>query len=81
MPMHRTTRRISLSELGHRLKVQIVAEVPVDLSECEFDCGKSQCDWVGCERRISKAAGGLMPSVIQQERCGSIWSLKATVER
>ncbi len=70
--------RISLSELGHWAKEQSVAEVPADLALCEFDCRKSQCsrdEWVSCERRISKAAGELMPSVIQQERCGSIRSV------
>ena len=64
MPMNFSNLRISLSKLGHWAKEQIVAEVPDDLAVCEFDCRKSQCswdEWVSCERRISKAAGELMP--------------------
>jgi hypothetical protein len=71
MPMNLSKLRISLSELGHWVKEQSVAEVPAGLALCEFDCRKSQCswdEWVSCERRISRAAGELMPSIVQQER-------------
>ena len=64
MPMNFSNLRISLSKLGHWAKEQIVAEVPGDLAVCEFDCRESQCswdEWGSCERRISKAAGELMP--------------------
>jgi len=84
MPMSFSNLRISLSKLGHWAKEQIVAEVPDDLAVCEFDCRESQCswdEWASCERRISKAAGELMPSAIQQERGGSNWNLEAMVER
>jgi len=84
MPMDFPNLHVALSELAHWAKEQSVAEVPADLALCEFDCRKSQCSWdkwVSCERRISKAAGELMPSAIQQERGGSNWNLEAMVER
>ena len=84
MPMNFSNLLVSLSKLGHWAKEQIVAEVPDDLAVCEFDCRESQCswdEWASCERRISKAAGELMPSAIQQERGGSNWNLEAMVER
>lgn len=74
MPMKLSTLRRALSGFGHCVKDQIVAEVPDDLALCEFDCRESQCswnEWVSCERRISKAAGELMPSIIQPEQPGT----------
>jgi hypothetical protein len=46
------------------LKGQIVGEVPPEDALCEFDCPKWQCtegEWATCERRLSRAAGELMP--------------------
>lgn len=46
------------------LKDQIVREVPPDDALCEFDCRKEQCfydEWATCERRLTHAAGELMP--------------------
>jgi len=68
MPTKFTKLRLAISELGHWVRKQIVAEVLANLALCEFDCRKSWCswnEWVSCERRISKAAGELMPSAIQ----------------
>jgi len=47
------------------LRNQIVQDVPEDSALCEFDCRKGQCtteEWEGCDRRLNKAAGELMPS-------------------
>jgi hypothetical protein len=44
---------------------QIVGEVPEQDAICEFDCPRLQCtegDWDGCERRLHRAAGELMPT-------------------
>jgi hypothetical protein len=63
----------SLCGFGHWLKGQIIAEVPMELALCEFDCRRNQCpwgEWLSCERRISKAAGELMPSVFRQQGTG-----------
>jgi hypothetical protein len=46
-------------------RAQFVQEVPEESALCEFDCRKGQCtleEWNSCERRLSKAAGELMPS-------------------
>ena len=46
------------------LKGQFVREVPPEIALCEFDCRKEQCmndEWATCERRLSQAAGELMP--------------------
>jgi len=46
------------------IKVQWLSEVPDDIGLCEFDCRKDQClegEWISCERRITRAAGELMP--------------------
>ena len=84
MPMNFSNLPISLSELGHWAKEQSVAEVPADLAFCEFDCRKSHCswdEWVGCERRISKAAGELMPPSFNRNGAALFGGLEAMVER
>jgi hypothetical protein len=56
--------RESLHRVLQRLKREFVEDVDPDLAICEFDCRKDQClydEWSTCERRISKAAGELMP--------------------
>jgi hypothetical protein len=70
------------SELGNWAMEQSVAEVPADLALCEFDCRKSQCswdEWVNCERRISRAAGELMPCV-RQEHAGNVRTIETDRE-
>ena len=45
-------------------RAQFVQEVPEESSLCEFECRKGQCtldEWKSCARRLSKAAGELMP--------------------
>jgi hypothetical protein len=64
--MPKNTRQVpgSLRQLWQRLKRQWITVVPDDIAVCEFDCRKGQClydEWDSCERRISKAAGELMP--------------------
>jgi hypothetical protein len=52
-------------KLWHWLRDQIIQTVPEDSAICEFDCRKEQCtmdEWETCERRITKAAGELMPA-------------------
>jgi hypothetical protein len=47
------------------LRNQFIQEVPEDSALCEFDCRKGQCrmeEWETCDRRLTKAAGELMPS-------------------
>jgi len=71
----------SLRDFGRRLKGQIVPEVPAELALCEFDCRKGQCswdEWASCERRISEAAGELMP-LIQKARSGDVGALEAAI--
>jgi len=54
----------ALSRLWRRFKLQWSEPVPEDIAVCEFDCRKSQCsygEWASCDRRISGAAGELMP--------------------
>ena len=46
------------------VKGQWVREVPDEIALCEFDCRENQClegEWVSCQRRITRAAGELMP--------------------
>lgn len=53
-----------LTRVWSWLKGQIVREVPAEDALCEFDCRKEQClygEWASCERRLSHAAGELMP--------------------
>jgi len=56
----------SFHQLWRRLKSQWIADsISDDIALCEFDCRKSQCrydEWASCERRITKAAGELMPA-------------------
>ena len=64
MPENPRQVRGSLRQLWQWLKRQWIKEVPEDIALCEFDCRKGQClydEWDSCERRISKAAGELMP--------------------
>jgi hypothetical protein len=54
-----------LTRFGRWLRDQIVQDVPEDIALCELDCRKEQCEmgeWKGCERRLSKAAGELIPA-------------------
>ena len=55
----------SLGALWQRWKRRWIAvDVPDDIALCEFDCRRGQCHydkWASCERRLSKAAGELMP--------------------
>jgi hypothetical protein len=51
-----------------RLKKHLIDDVPDDVALCEFDCRKSPCtygEWAACKRRLSKAAGELMPSATE----------------
>lgn len=71
-----------VGDFGRRLKEQIAGEVPADLALCEFDCNKSQCsgiEWGSCERRISKAAGELMPGIIQEAYSANIGAPQVSV--
>jgi len=64
MPGNSSYLRRSLRRLWLGFKGQWIKEVPEDMALCEFDCRKGQCyhdEWESCERRISKAAGELMP--------------------
>jgi len=43
---------------------QLIQDVPEGSELCEFDCRRLQCterEWMMCNRRLSKAAGELMP--------------------
>jgi len=76
MPINLVQLRFRFSRLGHWVQEQVVAEVPADLALCEFDCRQTACsseEWTTCRRRISKAAGELMPCV-QQEHTGLVRS-------
>jgi hypothetical protein len=75
--------RSCLNRLSHWVQKQVVAEVPADLALCEFDCWQSVCsseEWTTCQRRISKAAGELMPFV-QQEHTGLVRTVETDRER
>jgi hypothetical protein len=64
MPQDPKQVRGYLLQLWQRFKGALVKDVPEDMAVC-FDCRKDQCsqgEWDTCERRISKAAGELMPS-------------------
>jgi len=66
MPMNLAQLRFCFSRVGHWVQEQVVAEIPADLALCEFDCRHSACsaeEWTTCKRRISKAAGELMPCI------------------
>jgi hypothetical protein len=68
MPINLIQLRFRLSRLGHWMQEQVVVEVPADLALCEFDCRQTTCsskEWTSCQRRISNAAGELMPVVRQ----------------
>jgi hypothetical protein len=57
--------RNPLMRLWHWFQQRLIEDVPQDIAVCEFDCRKGQClydEWSSCERRISKAAGELMPA-------------------
>jgi hypothetical protein len=54
------------SRLWRQLKSVWAEPVPTDVALCEFDCRKQQCqfdDWEACTRRLSNAAGELMPEL------------------
>lgn len=71
MPMNLAQLRLCICHLGHWAQEQVVGEVPGDLGLCEFDCRHTSCpagEWATCQRRISKAAGELMPYV-EQHTC------------
>lgn len=62
--MHKTSASNPSSRFWLWLKSQIVREVPPEDALCEFDCRKEQClreEWSNCDRRLSHAAGELMP--------------------
>ena len=47
------------------LRDPIVQPVPEGSALCEFHCRKQQCtmgEWESCDRRLSHAAGELMPA-------------------
>jgi hypothetical protein len=65
MSSNRRKLSISLRHCWQQLKDHLIEEVPEDIAVCEFDCRKGQClyrEWISCERRLSKAAGELMPT-------------------
>jgi hypothetical protein len=46
------------------IRGHLIGEVPNELALGEFDCKRSPCpeeEWETCERRITRAAGELMP--------------------
>jgi hypothetical protein len=52
------------ARIWRRIKGEVVGDVPAEDALCEFDCRKNQCmkdEWATCERRLSRAAGELMP--------------------
>ena len=82
MPMNLVQLRFCLSRLGHWVQEQVVAEVPFDLARCEFDCRQTACsseEWTTCQRRISKAAGELMPFA-RQEHTGLVRTVETDRE-
>ena len=71
MPMNLAQLRFFIRHFGNWAQEQLVGEVPTDLGLCEFDCRRTVCsagEWTTCHRRISKAAGELMPYV-QEHTC------------
>lgn len=65
MPRDENRASRLLVQIWGRLKGEVVAEVPAEDALCEFDCRKNQCmqdEWATCMRRLSNAAGELMPN-------------------
>jgi hypothetical protein len=47
-----------------------LGEVSPEIALCEFDCKHGQClqdEWATCQRRITRAAGELMPESSQRD--------------
>jgi hypothetical protein len=45
-----------LAKSWRSLRQQAVADVPIELELCEFECRKAQClkgEWEHCQRRLS----------------------------
>jgi hypothetical protein len=45
-----------LAQFWRSLRQQSVADVPIELELCEFECRKPQClkdEWEHCQRRLS----------------------------
>lgn len=64
MPAEMRKNKRPIRAIWRWLRNQVVQEVPEDSAICEFDCRKEQCvqaEWATCERRLSHAAGELMP--------------------
>ncbi len=81
MPMNLAQLRFCFSRLGHWAQEQVVGEVPTDLGLCEFDCRRTSCsaeEWISCQRRISKAAGELMPYA--EEHTGTVQTVETDQE-
>jgi|SRR5690348_12901673 len=55
----------SIRQLWRRFGTrQLIGDIPDDIALCEFDCHRGHCsygEWASCARRISNAAGELMP--------------------
>jgi hypothetical protein len=54
-----------LTRLSQWARDWIAQDVPEDIALCAFDCRKGQCtleEWESCDRRVTKAAGELMPA-------------------
>lgn len=65
MPLKAKRTNGLLLQMWDRLKRLWIKDVPEDIALCEFDCRKEQChydEWASCERRLTKAAGELMPA-------------------
>jgi len=64
------------------VKDQIVQDVPEDSALCAFDCSKDQCtleEWETCERRLTNAAGELMPEEDASEKPAEVGSSGAKI--
>ena len=64
MTKPKATAKGFLVQIWGRLKGEVVGEVPAGDALCEYDCRKKQCvqgEWASCDRRLSHAAGELMP--------------------
>jgi hypothetical protein len=60
----RSRSTTSFQRLWQFVKRQTVDDAPEELTLCEFDCRKGQCqqnEWDTCGRRIRKGAGELFP--------------------
>ena len=60
------------SGLGNRfalwIRGHLLGEVPDEMAVCEFECERGQCleeEWATCQRRITRAAGELMPEPVK----------------